>query len=624
MTRRHPTHLSNRAVAMLAACLLVFSAFAGACAGDDDSGIEAGEDNFGADTGSPGDDDDPPPDPPPEQERDFEFSRPATVGNTIFVANSTLNSVAVIDTDSLSITTIPVGFRPTRVVGPTPEHAGDDDARAVVLNQGDSTATVINPETLEPSVYSVLDASNSIAMDPTGRRAITWFSADDQTGDEPTGDLSSISVLKTAASDDSSPIVHRVAVGFNVRKVLFDDDGDVALVWTEDGISRIDLNALDSDTVAPPVPIVPPELAASTDGPDDVYATDDGRYVAGRLPSFDSVVVLDTDDGERHLVTFPSQPTDLDLFGDAQPSAWVMLPAQNQAVRLTIPDGIERAANATTDDPDSSTPDAGLDAGMSDAGLDSGLDGGGGDIGSSDTDTPTASWPPGGDLDGVTVHEVDVPGLGAATLNDADGANEATALLFTTTGDESPVVLLSLENGDQQTVALQKRVRGANAAPEADSFVILNQKQPGSIPDDATPSDPEYVARSWGITALDAETGATRLLLTSYEPGPLSLWTPTDEVTGDPTVFAAYDPPSDASMPGDYAPERRDVIGLNLQTFRHRTYRMPTIPVGLGAIGSNKTVYVDQNHPQGRMTFIDVGTDSTRTVTGYQLNSRIR
>lgn len=619
----HRRQSTTRVLSMVTAAMLALSMVATGCAGDDSGAQSSAGDEFDRDAGSPGaDSGTSPPDPPPEQEQDFEFSRPATVGDTIFVANSTLNSVAVIDTSSLSISTIPVGFRPTRVVGPEPEHAGADSARAVVLNQGDSTATVIDPESLEPSAHSVLDASNSVAMDPTGRRALFWFASDEQTGGEPTGDLSSISVLKTTASDEASPAVHRVAVGFNIRKVLFDDNGDLALVWTEDGVSRIDLADLDSDTVAPPVPVVPPELAQSIDGPDDVYATDDGRYIAARLPSLDSIVVLDTADEERHLVEFPSQPTDLDLFGDAQPSAWVMLPAQNQAVELTIPDGVERAADATTSEPGSTDPDAGPDAGM----LDTGLDAASSDAGSTDPDsgTPTTDWPPGGPLDGVAIHDIDVPGLGAATLNDAEGANDATALLFTTTGDETRVVIFSLADENQQTVALQKRVRGANAAPDADSFVILNQKQPGSIPDDATPGDPEYVARSWGITALDAETGAARLLLTSYEPGPISLWTPGADADGAPTVFAAYDPPTDTSTPGDYAPERRDVIGLNLQTFRHRTYRMPTIPVGLGAIGSNNTVYVDQNHPQGRMTFIEVGTDSTRTVTGYQLNSRIR
>ena len=50
---------------------------------------------------------------------------------------------------------------------------------------------------------------------------------------------------------------------------------------------------------------------------------------------------------------------------------------------------------------------------------------------------------------------------------------------------------------------------------------------------------------------------------------------------------------------------------------------MPSLPEGIGAIGTVGKVYVDQKHPQGRMTFVDVASDKRQTITGYQLNAGI-
>jgi hypothetical protein len=614
---RMPTrHLTLVLTVLAAASLVATSCGSGSSLASDEAGDRAPEQR---DVGT----DDPDPDPPPEQEREFEFSQPATIGESIFVANRTLNSVAIINTASLSITTVDVGFEPTTVVGPDPEYADDNAARAVVLNQGSSTATVIDPETLEPTSYDVLDASNAVAMDPTGRRAIFWYDNDASGASEATGDLSSISVLKTS---ESTTQAHRVAVGFHVRKVLFSDDGSTALVWTDDGISRIDLDALSADGVSPPTPLLPADLRGQVDSPDDVFATSTGRYVAARLPTRQALVVLDTQNRDQHVIDMPSTPTDLDIIPGGSPAAWAMLPAQDDAVRITIPEGVEQLVAAqAADDPAnhtdtgvSSDAGSGSDVSMTDAGPtnDTGV--------MADAGSAGGTWPPGAPLEGVDIFDISVPGLGAASMNAGPDAATDTALLYTTTGSETRVVVLNLENGDQQRLALQKKVRGATPAPGAGSYVIFNQKQPGDIPPDATPGDPEYVAKSWGITALDASSGASRLLLTQFKPGPATLWRPPTGATGDPSVFVAYEPPP-ANTDAEELPEtQRDVIGLNLRTFRHRTYRMPTIPVSIGAIGSERLVYVNQRHPQGRMTFIEVGTDQTRTVTGYQLNSRIR
>jgi hypothetical protein len=49
-----------------------------------------------------------------------------------------------------------------------------------------------------------------------------------------------------------------------------------------------------------------------------------------------------------------------------------------------------------------------------------------------------------------------------------------------------------------------------------------------------------------------------------------------------------------------------------------------TRPVSMGVVASAERVFVNQDHPEGRMTFIDWETMATRSVTGYELNSMIR
>jgi len=51
---------------------------------------------------------------------------------------------------------------------------------------------------------------------------------------------------------------------------------------------------------------------------------------------------------------------------------------------------------------------------------------------------------------------------------------------------------------------------------------------------------------------------------------------------------------------------------------------LSSVPNGVGMIPGNNRVYVSQEHPDGRITFIDVDTDDPITVTGFELNGQIK
>ena len=144
------------------------------CAGENDSYKESG--NFppgqGANnTNSFNNPNNPnnPNQPPVEQEDDFEFSSPAVAGNRLFVANETLNAVAVIDSETLRIASVPVGFKPSIVAG--------SEANVFVLNAGSSTVTRIDPATLQTKTFQVMRRANDLVVSPDGTTAFSWFNS---------------------------------------------------------------------------------------------------------------------------------------------------------------------------------------------------------------------------------------------------------------------------------------------------------------------------------------------------------------------------------------------------------------------------------------------------------------
>ena len=578
----------------------------------------------------------------PEEETEFRFSAPAVVDGRVYVANESLNAVAVIDSETLSIDTRLVGFEPREVVGPDPSRAEtDEDARVAVLNEGSFTVSLLDPKSESVTTVPVMRQANRIAMDPTGVASVVWYDPSEAKASDPAGDLSSVTLVK---GDES----YSIAVGFNVRDVFFDDAGEQALVLTDDGISVIDIAQTSGDGIAPPVATVPREMMPERPQDLETLVTPDGAFALTRSSTFAAAVLLDIEADERFVLELPERPTDIDLVeASGGLELLMMLRERNQALRMTIPDGFVNAADVvdvpedtgSEDDGDAGATDAGMDM---DAGADAAADASDGadtssdaadDTGAADaadvdqtdaTDASQSDAEPdvGGpvdddyefpdDIEGFSVLDVEVDGMGAASISGDAG----TALLFTTVGSERRAILLSLDDDSQRVVGFEKEILGALSDSSGGSFVVIHDRQAGEIPPDATPADPEFIARSWGVSALDIETAATRLVLTRHRPTNFALWTGEDTSR----MYATFQLPNSATdVPDTY----RDVLELDLTTFRTETVRVPSLPDGLGVIADVDKVYVSQKHPQGRMTFISTLTRKMQTVTGYQLNAGI-
>jgi hypothetical protein len=68
----------------------------------------------------------------------------------------------------------------------------------------------------------------------------------------------------------------------------------------------------------------------------------------------------------------------------------------------------------------------------------------------------------------------------------------------------------------------------------------------------------------------------------------------------------------------------REVHEVNAASFLVEKIRLGSPPISLGAVPSSERLFVNQEHPDGRITLIDWKTNEQRAVTGFELNSRIR
>ncbi len=196
--------------------------------------------------------------------------------------------------------------------------------------------------------------------------------------------------------------------------------------------------------------------------------------------------------------------------------------------------------------------------------------------------------------------------VGSAAIDSA----ASRAILYTNASDEERVTIVDLVTPGYPHVVrpLQKGIRALAFAPDGQTALILHNKRPGD-PATATSVD-ELIDRSYGYSLLDLDSGFAKL-----EPTPV-----------DPGAFAFALDSSHAYLcldggDADGAVARLEV--MNLSTFVVDEIALGSPPEAVGVLPSAGMVYVSQRHPLGRVTFVDLETAGTRTVTGFELNSHI-
>ncbi len=272
------------------------------------------------------------PPPPPEKEETRIFEAPHAGEHFVYVANAKRDSVAVIDSRTLTIRTAPVGDSPTylRTV------AGKDVA--LVINTGTRDISILRTDKTGATVVTnvpVVVGANAIAVAPDGRHAIAWYDVGAKTPG--VGSFQDVSLIKLDGGKDTS---FPLTVGFKPTGIVFASDGTAAFIVTEDGISIVKFADVTGPTRARVVRVG--SGAALVGEPKDVSVTPDGRYAVARRENekqtTSEILLVDLVAGTTKAVDLGGFVTDLDVSTDGQ-FAMAVIRRDGTYVKLPIPEG---------------------------------------------------------------------------------------------------------------------------------------------------------------------------------------------------------------------------------------------------------------------------------------------
>ena len=582
---------------------------------------------------------------PDEEEASVPQNLPAAGVRYVYAANPQGNSVVVIDSETLGIQAVEAGDRPTFVQA----LPGTDAAVALNVRSDDATVVRTQAGVSKTSTVRVVRGANAIAVAPDGQHAVVYYDAA-RRGSAAAGNFQDVSILFLEEGQERSV---PMTVGFRPSAVSFSADGERAFVVTEDGISVVEFSA-----VAERGSHIARTVALATAGEPvvtDISITPDGRYVLARLEGQGVVRWVELDREDATPQTLDLRQVFLRQNPDGETDDEVDAGASFDAGSNPVDTG----ANA----PDASFGEGDDDAGVGDAGLaDAGSDAGATST-SGSTETETASdteadtntdsigaadtppMQPSGEPPAMSeitdldvspdgslaiavvrgqraalmlpipqalsdlneVIRVDAPGEVVGSVGIAPGGNRA--LLYTTAlEDYERVTILDVSGAAARTVRLPKSVLAVRVSPDGKTALIVHRKLAGDPNEPGIDTD-TLIDRSHGYSVLDLETGFSKL-----EPT-LSTIALTTSVPDGSYMFLAFNDPAQGV---------RQAHRVELQTFLVQEIPLASPPISLGTVPGTSQAFVGQEHADGRITFIDWKSAQTHSVTGFELNSRIR
>jgi hypothetical protein len=587
----------NRRLARASLALGTIVALGGCFAAESDGAAGAGTDGIsGGDTGGPGSGgdetgaDDGNGQPPPEMEDEGDFRVPRASGRFVYSASETTDSVAVIDSVTLAIDVVGVGRGPT-VVAPLTA-----DGAVAVLDQAGNDVAILRTDDQGRTTVEIVPSSpgaNNLAVSPDGALLYVYHDVD---GPEQLGPGSDqeLTVLDVTASQ-----AYEMAVGAHPRDVIFDATGSVAYVVTDDGVNVVPTAELSM--------IGKPDLIPVVDDPgidpatlEIQVAADQGTALA-RIAGDTRLFATDLASGEQFTFELPAPSTDLDVAADGS-FAIVTLPSTSGSrfVELALPvsPGDEPIVHDVAGEyvglahlsPDGqtmllyTTVNPFMMEAPRDPRLTSPLDPFAGGSGSSS-------------------------GTGGSTGSTGDASTGDAS----TGGDDGPGDVPS-DQDPRQRVTIARR-NGGSWAERITLFVDHPVVSVGMAPDGANAmllhdSDPELPATPWSYTLLDliAQFPVRKLQVVEAAPGPV-VFTP----DGDRAVVLLRD---DAT-----SIQRVDLV--DLRSFIVDGLGLGSPPEGAGYVDATEKIFVSQEHPTGRITFLD-RDGNVETVTGYRLNDAVK
>ncbi len=450
--------------------------------------------------------------------------------------------------------------------------AGDGPTHVATI-PGRDVALVVNVNAHSLSVLRTVDGqtrgtqlpvvrgANAIAVAPNGQHAVVWLDTNRPNQGVPAGSFQDVTLLTLTEGMERAV---QLSVGFRPLDVVFAQDGSAAFVVTEDGISILRFADITGPTIVPGVSL----------GSDGTLAPADGGV------SVDSGLPM----GERD-----ARPLDVAVTPDGrfaiarvEGSRWLRL-IDLQARRVEL-----------------------LDAGGAITDVDLAADGRTALVVVRERSRVLRVPVPGGFRDPAMVNPIDLPGeLVGSVAASPDGRR---ALLYTTVSAVERVTLLDLAGDTAPAVIrLRKTVRAVAFAPDGRAALIVHGRTTGD-PNEANLDLETRIDRSYGFTLVDTATRFAKLQLTPAEVGPFAL-----SADGNYAFVLLRNDTARVSL----------VERILLRSFEVQDITLGSPPTSVGTIPATQRAFVGQDHPEGRITFIDEATGALQSVTGFELNSRI-
>jgi hypothetical protein len=182
------------------------------------------------------------------------------------------------------------------------------------------------------------------------------------------------------------------------------------------------------------------------------------------------------------------------------------------------------------------------------------------------------------------------------------------ALLYTTVDptNERMTILPLTGTPKPHSIQLRKSIASVAVSPDEASALVVHQKLPGDP--NAPGLDEETKAdRQDGYSVVALDRGFAKLQLTAAPLGPSTI------VPDSSNLFILFNTLG-----------LREVQRVDLRSLQFFTTALGSPPISVGAVPTTQRVFVGQDHPDGRISFIDWTTGAVQSVTGFELNSRIR
>ncbi len=506
----------------------------------------------------------------PEQEEDLSYRAPIVSGRWVWTANPDTGKVAVVDAKSFTVRLADAGVAPTFL---TALPAKANASSALVINTGSHDATLLSagatgavtavgPIPLQPD-------ANAWQVSQTGKFAIAWTDSHSLTPD-PTQGYQDISVVDLRGA---APVATRLVVGFLPSRVFINDAEKMAYVVANSGITVIDLAASSG-------PHVVVERALSDDQHDDASTRDvsvlpDGSYALIRRDGSAIVSFVDLQDNAdpsrlpTPIMALPGPVTDLDLVPNAQSALAVV------------------RGDTVVSTSDSDNAGAGGDSA------------GAGNSGPAELRSTLAILP--------------IPGIfGSQPTFDTVAIDEVFGLVNIAPQGTKALLYTNAIANSHLTVL--------ETAPGASYLTHRTVDLRGNVNEVFPSPDGAYAIAS--LTAKDA----------NGKPGfaavPVASDLPVRVQTTDAPVFAV------AQSSG---PAVRAVVTVSDGKANFAAYivRMPELVVdevklpsrplagATGLVPDAGVAYIAEEHPQGRITFIDLETGVPRTITGFEIAAKV-